>query len=552
MIIALGQINTKIADFNGNCEKIIFQSRKALKQHAEIIVFPELCVCGYPPLDLLTYPSFVEQNRKSIQYLCEHLPGEIAVVVGYVDANTRPMGKALENLAVVIYQGQVIHRQAKSLLPTYDVFDESRYFEPASQRKTFSLGGRRIGVAICEDIWVNSGGELTREYPVNPARELAEDHAELLLVLSASPFHTGKMQQRISLMEEIGKSFRIPSVYVNAVGANDSLIFDGRSMAIDARGRILHVCEPFQEELYLCSIDEAFPDSAVLPEESVYKDLKDALVLGIRDYLAKSGFQRVHLGISGGIDSALTAAIAVEAVGPDRVHGYAMPSRYSSSHSLEDARKLSEHLGFTCEEISIEPMFTAALESLSESFRGLEEDVTEENIQARIRGLLLMAWSNKKHSLLLTTGNKSEIAVGYCTLYGDMNGSLEVIGDLFKTEVFGLSRYINSEAGIPLIPERIITKPPSAELRPGQLDQDSLPSYNILDEILRMHLHDCRSLQDIEQAGYDRDVIRQVIRLVERSEYKRRQAAMVLKVSPKAFGAGRRIPMARSLYELEG
>ncbi len=551
MKIALGQINTKIADFPGNCAKIVSQTEKALELGADMIVFPEMSVCGYPPLDLLTYSSFTEENLKALQHLCSALPPEIAVAAGYVDRNPGSTGKSLCNSAAVIFGGEVVFRQSKSLLPTYDVFDEDRYFEPASSREPFEFLGRKIGMVICEDVWVDSAGELTRRYPVDPVDELVKKGSDIIISMSASPFYIGKMEQRIGLMERISRKYSIPSVYVNAVGANDSLIFDGRSMVIGPDGNVLRVCDPFSEELFIHDTDQTVPDEYEVGDEDVYGDLEKALVLGIRDYLSKTGFSRVNIGISGGIDSALVAVLAVKALGPGQVHGYAMPSRYSSAHSLTDARQLAENLGIGFEEIPIEPMFSAAIGSLADSFRGRESDVTEENIQARIRGVLLMAWANKMGSVLLTTGNKSEMAVGYCTLYGDMNGGLAVIGDLFKTEVFELCRYINRESGYDIIPENIITKPPSAELRPDQLDQDSLPPYDILDGILRMHLLECRSPEEITDAGYDPAVVKRVLTLVEINEYKRRQAAIVLKVSTKAFGPGRRIPIARRLYEAD-
>ncbi len=550
MRIALGQINTKVADFSGNCQKILTYAEEAYAQGAEMIVFPELSICGYPPLDLLTYDSFVQRNLSALQKLCEDLPKQIAAVVGFVEANPEQAGKPLYNSAAVLFNGQVIFTQAKTLLPSYDVFDEHRYFASAPSCSLFEFGGRKIGIMICEDLWAENFDEMNRGYAQDPVDIAASQGADMIISISASPFHIGKMEKRIDVVRRISRAYGIPAVYVNAVGANDSLIFDGRSMVVDAQSRVQIVCEPFSEQIYV--YDEDQPGSFVLQDEDVYGDLNQALVLGIRDYLKKTGFSRVNIGLSGGIDSALAAALAVEALGPDHVHAYAMPSRFSSSHSLTDAMQLSENLGITCEEISIEPMFSAALESLKESFRDRPADVTEENIQARIRGLLLMAWSNKMGSLLITTGNKSEIAVGYCTLYGDMNGGLAVLGDLFKTEVFELCRSINRKAGYDLIPDSILTKPPSAELRPGQLDQDSLPPYEILDDILRQHLLACRSVEDITASGHDLEVVKHVIRLVEGSEYKRRQSAIVLKVSSKAFGPGRRIPIARRIYETEG
>jgi len=549
--IAVGQINTKIADFAGNKQKIIDYSRRAAAAGADMIVFPELSVCGYPPLDLLTYRDFVERNRETVRELCRELPEETAAVIGYVDLNDTGTGKPLKNTAAVIINGEIVFQQAKTLLPTYDVFDEDRYFEPASERVPFRWKGRSFGFVICEDMWVKNVGDLGLNYAVDPSAEMVAAGADVLVSLSASPFHIGKAEERRKLLQEIAEKHHVPAVYVNAVGANDSLIFDGGSMAVDDCGTVFQLCPVFDEDLRYLEL-KAGTVSADAPEnrqEDAYENLEQALILGVRDYVRKSGFKKVNLGLSGGIDSALTAVIAARAVGPEQVHAYAMPSRYSSEHSLTDARKLAENLGIGYEEIPIEQCFSAFLGSLEESFAGREPDVTEENIQARIRGVMLMAWSNKMGSLLLTTGNKSEMAVGYCTLYGDMCGSIAVIGDLFKSEVFALCRDINRRAGYDLIPQNTLDKPPSAELRPDQKDEDSLPSYEVLDAVLHMHLVERASVQDITAAGYDYETVRKVLTLVERNEYKRRQAAIVLKVSRKAFGFGRQIPMARSLYE---
>ncbi|MCF7952750.1 MAG: NAD+ synthase [Spirochaetales bacterium] len=597
MKIAIGQINAKIADFDGNKKKILDFAQRAEKQKADIIIFPELSVCGYPPLDLLTYHYFVDRNLQAVDELCRELPRDIAVSLGYVDKNTSGIGKPLYNMTALIKNGAMVYKQAKSLLPTYDVFDEDRYFEPADRREPFPFQGSSLGFVICEDIWVENAGDLSMTYPINPADEMVNKGADLLISVSASPFHIGRVEERKALLRDLSRQYHIPAIYVNAVGANDSLIFDGNSMAVDADGDVVLKCASFSEDLCFAelspvgmsaaeqdtadaeeidaeeggselagagSIPEALDrtakiedggirntdDSADSSEQDlIYENLEKALILGVGDYLRKSGFSRVNLGLSGGIDSALTAVIAAKTVGPENVHAYAMPSRYSSEHSLTDARQLAENLGIGYEEIPIESCFSAALESLSGSFAGTEPDVTEENIQARIRGMLLMAWSNKRGSLLLTTGNKSEMAVGYCTLYGDMSGSLAVIGDLFKSEVFALCRSINKRAGCDLIPQNVLDKPPSAELRPGQKDEDSLPPYEVLDAILHMHLVERASPADITAAGFDYETVKHVLTLVERNEYKRRQAAVVLKVSRKAFGFGRQIPMARSLYE---
>lgn len=553
MKIAFGQINTKIADFKGNKNKIIEQTQKAKKAGADLIVFPEMAICGYPPLDLMTYPAFIDANLKTVADLKNELPNDIAAAVGYVERNYSGTGKAYYNSITVIYNGEVLHTQHKTLLPTYDVFDEDRYFEPAAERSVLNFKEKKIGFAICEDIWAENIGDSRLTYHKDPVKDLCAAGADILIAPSASPFYSGKTAVRRQLVESISKTYGCITIYVNAVGANDLLIFDGNSLAASEKGEIIMHCSSFEEDLQILDTDadHVIPESSLQEINNKNENLEKALILGVKDYLKKNGFSKVNLGLSGGIDSALVAVIAAKAVGPENVHTYGMPSRYSSDHSLSDAQKLAENLGIGFEVLPIEQMFTASLETLKDSLAGTQPDTTEENLQARIRGMLLMAWSNKKGSLLLTTGNKSEIATGYCTLYGDMCGSLAVIGDLFKTEVFTLCRYINEKAGYELIPENIITKPPSAELRPDQKDEDSLPPYEILDGILDAHIMKCKSFDEIVALGFDEDVVRRIIGLTERCEYKRRQSAIVLKVSEKAFGNGRRIPIARAIYETE-
>ncbi|GAB6089410.1 NAD+ synthase [Spirochaeta dissipatitropha] len=550
MKVALGQINPKIGDFSGNRRLICSAAEKALKQGAELIVFPELCICGYPPMDLLHFDSFLAANEQSVSSLLQELPHGIAVLVGYAERGISSKHLPIVyNTAAVLLDGKILHRQAKTLLPTYDVFDEARYFTPAAERKSFELFGRRFGIAICEDLWLEDDPLLRTAYQSDPVRELVQQGVEIILCPSASPFAAGKIFSRKQLLQKIGRS-GIAVIYSNCTGANDALIFDGRSMISDYSGRIITLAEAFNS----CVTISELPESAevLLPDIDLQEDRIEtqykAIVLGIRDYMAKSGFRKVHIGLSGGIDSALVAVLAAEAVGAENLTCLLLPSRYSSSHSLSDAEALARNLGCRHFTIGIHDTVDAMEAALKPLFQGMEADLTEENIQARTRGSLLMAFSNKFGSLLLNTGNKSELAVGYCTLYGDMNGSLSVIADLFKTEVYTMCRWINRDREI--IPESIITKAPSAELRPDQKDQDSLPEYEELDTILEHYLIRNMHADDIIAAGHDTDTVHKVIGLTARSEYKRFQAAPVLKVSTRAFGSGRRIPIARSLSEL--
>lgn len=546
MKIGLAQINPVIGDFAGNCSKVLDYARRAKLAGCQLVVFPELCLCGYPPMDLLEQESFVEGNLKALRQVQNGAPEGIGIIVGYVDRNRSRIGKGLANTASLIRDGEVLLTQAKTLLPTYDVFDEARWFQPAQERRVASFGGEKVGIAICEDLWWETEPAPGLRYPVDPVAELLDAGATLIISPSASPFDMGKMRVRLKLMSQIGKSGGVPAVYVNTVGANDSLIFDGRSMATSADGTLVFLGEGFKEQLGIVDTGKGTPGKGggiELPAD-IWPEVESALVLGIRDYAAKCGFKRAHLGLSGGIDSALVAVLAVEALGADNVRVFGMPSRYSSEGSVADARCLAENLGVKFTVLPIEDVFSTYLKSLEPVFDGKKPDVTEENLQARIRGALLMAYSNKFGSLLLTTGNKSELAAGYATLYGDMCGGLAVIGDLLKTEVYALARSINART--PLIPEATLTKPPSAELRPNQTDQDSLPPYDVLDRILTQYLIHNRSAEEIVEEGVDLELARSVIRMVERAEYKRRQAPPVLKVSPKAFGMGRRIPIARA------
>lgn len=545
MKCAVGQINPTIGDFSGNREKILAAVGEAASQGASLVVFPEMSLCGYPPMDLLDHHAFVQENLKELRKLQKEVPPDIAVLVGYVDKNHSHLGKPLQNVVSVIHNGRVVHTQAKTLLPSYDVFDEARYFEPAGRREVFEFGGKKIGIAVCEDLWWEAEPAPGTRYPLDPVRDLLDAGAELIIAPSASPFFSGKIDLRRRILAGIGKGSGVPVVYANLVGGNDSLIFDGNSLITGSDGTLIFRGKPFEEEVAVIDIDARHGE--VKLEDDTYGEIYRALTLGIKDYLAKCGFSRVHLGLSGGVDSAVTAVLAAEAIGPEKVDLFALPSRYSSDESLKDAEALAGNLGIPLKTLSIEEIFSVSLDVLAPHFGGKEQGLAEENLQARIRGTLLMSYSNKWDSLLLTTGNKSELAVGYCTLYGDMCGSIAVIGDVLKTEVYELCRYINREREI--IPRSIIDKPPSAELRPDQKDEDSLPPYELLDGILTAYLLQNKTREELVEEGHDACLVERILKLVARSEYKRRQAPPVLKVSPRAFGTGRRMPIARSVYE---
>jgi len=545
MKVALAQINSTVGDLAGNEVKILAAYQRGAAAGAELVVLPELAVTGYPPRDLLLRSSFVAENLAALHRLAS-ATGPIGLIVGYVGRNEARPGREVTNAVALLQHGKIVGVRTKSLLPTYDVFDEDRYFEPALVNRPILFNGRRVGLTICEDVWNDEEFWDERRYRRNPAAELAEGGAQMLFAVSASPWHLGKNRTRRDMLSSLAVRCQCPVVYCNLVGGNDELVFDGASLVFNPSGELVAQAAMFEEDFLAIDPENAAPVAprSLADEEKVFK----ALTLGLRDYVHKCGFKSAVLGLSGGIDSALTAVIAVEALGRENVRGLSLPSQYSSPGSLDDARVLAQNLGIQYEVVPIQPMFEAAKAQLKAVFAGRPEDVTEENLQARLRGVVLMALSNKFGSLLLTTGNKSESAVGYATLYGDMCGGLAVISDLSKTMVYRVSRWINREREI--IPSASITKAPSAELRPNQTDQDSLPPYEVLDAILDAYIVENLSMPEIVERGHDEATVRRVIRLIVGSEYKRRQAPPGLKVTTKAFGMGRRIPIAQRFREV--
>jgi NAD+ synthetase len=545
--IALAQINPTVGDFTANLAKIVAESKRAAGSGARLAVFSELAICGYPPADFLEKPSFLNSCAAAVEELARTTAAlPCAILVGVALPAPTGLGKRAVNAAILLDKGQVLLQQNKMLLPFYDVFDEQRYFAPATSQRVIDFEGERLAITVCEDAWNDKNFWPQRLYPIDPVEDLMNQKPTILINISASPYWHGKRPIRQRMLATIAQRYKVPVFLSNQVGGNDSLIFDGSSFALAPDGTLLAEAASFREDLVMA--DSALGRGRVRPlgtgevdeeTESAY----EALVLGTRDYVLKTGFKKVLLGLSGGIDSALVAAIAVDALGAENVVGVGMPSQYSSGGSVEDSRQLAKNLGIRFEILPIAGLYHEFSNTLDPLFTDTKPDLTEENLQSRIRGTLLMALSNKFSTLVLTTGNKSEMAVGYCTLYGDMVGALAVIGDLVKTRVYALSHWVNRNGEV--IPQAILTKAPSAELRPDQKDTDSLPPYDVLDPILEAYVERYETTaQIVSQYGFPSSTVEQVVRLVERTEYKRQQAAPVLKVTPKSFGMGRRFPIA--------
>ncbi len=542
MKIALAQVNTTVGDIAGNRDRVLEETDRARRLGADLVIFPELCLTGYPPRDLLGQSGFVDGNLRALKEIAAHSAGT-GIVLGYVDRVRRPEGKDLYNAAALVAEGKIQAVVHKVLLPTYDVFDEDRYFERGRDQQVVSFKGRKLGLSVCEDAWNSEQFWPKQLYHADPIRSLAEKGADTMINISASPFEMDKPMFRYQMLMDHVRRHRVPLLYLNQVGGNDDLIFDGNSIALGRNGNLIVQAKSFEEDLVL--VDPDSEADAGYTEGSAMDNLFRALTLGARDYARKCGFHSAVLGLSGGIDSAVTACIAAAAFGPENVIGVSMPSVYSADESLGDARILARNLGIRFEILPIQKVVQSYKEALSGVFAGLKEDTTEENLQARVRGNLLMALSNKFGNLVLSTGNKSELAVGYCTLYGDMAGGLAVISDVPKTVVYQLAAHINRSKEI--IPRRTVERAPTAELRPNQKDQDSLPEYDILDGILRLRVESRMSVDEIIDQGYEPGIVREVVKMIQRSEYKRRQAAPGLKVTNCAFGTGRRIPIASRL-----
>ena len=557
MRLAIAQLDLTIGAFDANLAAIRDAVTRARAAGAELVVLSELATLGYPPGDLLERGDVIDANLRQLERIAALSDDRLAILCGFVDRNPASSGKALYNSAALCHRGVVAGRYRKCLLPTYDVFDEARHFEPGGAVRPLELGGVRLGVTVCEDVWVDPPAGGRRLYRRDPVAEVAAAGADLLINLSASPFELGKARVRREMISREAAEHRRFFVYVNQVGGNDELVFDGHSLIADPTGHVVVRARDFAPDLLVYDVPVGEPgpgpfvpgelrEVAATAEDEAYR----ALVLGLGDYVRKTGFRRVVLGLSGGVDSALTAALACAALGPENVLGVALPSRHSSAGSLADAEALARNLGLEYRVIPIDPVFQAHLDALEPAFAGAASDVTEENLQARIRGAVLMALANKHGRLLLATGNKSELAVGYCTLYGDMCGALAVIGDVPKTLVYRIASHVNREREV--IPVSTLTKPPSAELRPDQTDQDTLPPYDLLDRVVEAYVERRASVDDIVTEGIDREVVETVVRLIDASEYKRRQAAPAIKISGKAFGVGRRYPIVADYRALRG
>ncbi|MGE4504562.1 MAG: NAD+ synthase [Desulfovibrionaceae bacterium] len=548
MKIGVLQLNLVVGDLDGNAARIVSAAREAAERGASWCMTSELALTGYPPRDLLLYRSVLCRTQETVLRIARELENDIPILLGAVEANVAGEGKAAYNSAFWCMDGEIVRSFRKSLLPTYDVFDEDRYFESAVDvttgrrpRNILNYMGHRIGVTICEDAWNDKDFWPIRTYHVDPVEELCREGVDVLVNLSASPFSIGKQQVRERMLGNVAQRNRIPLVYSNQTGGNDDLVFDGRSFAISSDGRVMARAKGFGEEVLVVDLKEGGP----VAEDDFNQDAEtyEALVLGLADYMGKTGFSRAVVGLSGGIDSAVTAAVAARALGPENVLGVLMPSPWSSEGSVKDSLELAKNIGIETMTLPIEPVMQAMNGALAEAFHGLEPDVTEENLQSRIRGNLLMALANKRRALVLTTGNKSELAVGYCTIYGDMAGGFAVISDLPKGAVYSLARWMNGRFGTQ-VPEATITKAPSAELRPGQLDQDSLPPYDVLDAILELHIEKHKGREGIIEEGFDPQVVDRVLKLVRGAEFKRRQAVPGVKLRARSFGSGWRMPLA--------
>ncbi|OFX16332.1 MAG: NAD+ synthase [Bacteroidetes bacterium GWA2_31_9] len=545
MKVELCQLNYHIGNFKSNSDKIISHISNAKKSGIDLIVFSELSVCGYPPLDMLEQKDFIEGVKKNIDLIALHCIG-IAAIIGGPSVNSNERGKNLYNSAFFLSEGKITFIQNKTLLPTYDIFDEYRYFEPNTSFSTIKFKGKKIALTICEDLWDNQPVEnsfaKSKIYVESPMEQLIKENPDLIVNIAASPFSYNQSHNRATVLQENAIKYKLPIIYVNQVGANTELIFDGGSLVINSKGEIIRQLKYFEEDSIAINTDEIDSLSVIKIKESDYiQKIHDALILGIKDYFQKTGFSKAVLGLSGGIDSALVLTLAVEALGNENVRVLLMPSKYSSDHSINDAVKLAENLNVKFEILPIQLSVDSVISTLKNTFSGQKEDVTEENIQARIRGILLMGISNKFGNILLNTTNKSEAAVGYGTLYGDMNGGLSILGDVYKSDVFKLANYLNKDFEI--IPYNTISKPPSAELKPDQKDTDSLPEYDVLDKILYNFIEQKKSIKEISDLGFDYNLVAKIASMVNRNEYKRFQAPPILRISSKAFGIGRRYPI---------